>query len=505
MNTNYLNEQNVEGADYDLHDRRLDEPSDLKQSFNRVVTMRSDGTLGTSSVEDVSQMTASAETLYFVRVWNLANSTPVAGAWEGNLAFGQKIEDYLRLGCYLVKNDHTRRKLSANDHYKYDGGGAAKLDGTEGHYQWGWQPITGRGFYILVRQYGDMMYLGVSLTFKAGYENYYIPVASDSASGWATIERSTGRLVSYINNNADYRGGNNDSSRDGKFNTLLGRPASSITTQAFLDAAHLNGDGWLGSSMRFHAVAAILFYVIFGTLKVDTAYNPNRDSNGLRQGGLGTGPINAGGWWGEKFEYQPVIPMSAGIELGDQCGVFTYDVLDENGDLLQTMDCYSFFGYKNALGGIMWRMMTDELLRCNSDGSQTHLIADKICQVNGNWTYSITDSDSGFHEGATGPAAATEGWNYVSRAQLKNLELFVIAVGGDSNTRFSDGYYNPASTSGFRLVLRSGSLRDGAVCGPTVVSGDGGVSYAWVCRGSSLCEVTEEWPVDAVDEESQAA
>lgn len=499
----YLNEQNVGGTDYDLHDRRLDEPTNVGQSFNRVVTMKDDGTLGTSSVDDVAQMTAAAATLYFVRVWNLANSTPVAASWEGNLAFGQKMEEYLRLGCYLVKNDHSRRKLGANNHYQYDGGGAARLSGEDGHYQFGWQPITGRGFYILVRQYGDMMALGVSLTFKEGYENYYVPVASDSAAGWATIERSTGRLVSYINSGADYRGGSNDSSRDSAFNTLLGRPASNITTQAFLNAAHLNGDGWLGSSMRFHAVAVMLFYVIFGTLKIDTAWNPNRDANGLRQGGLGTGPVNAGGWWGEKFGYQPVIPMSAGIELGDQCGVFTYDVLDENGNVLQTMNCYSFFGYKNAFGGIMWRMMTDELLRCNSDGSQTHLIAEKIMKVNGAWTYSIADSDSGFREGATGPAAAEGNWGYITRIQAKRLELFVTAVGGDANTRFSDGYYNPAATSGFRFVLRSGDLNNGGVCGPTFVHGGDGVGDAFVSIGSSLCEVSEEWPVDPVDESGQ--
>ena len=341
----------------------------------------------------IDALAAASGVTYFGRVWNLANSTPVADHYVGNLAFGQTLPDWLELGCYIVKADHTRKKLNSANHYKYEDGGVANLDGTDGHYQWGW----GKKWYLIIKQTADELAIIIAKGKIPGEYTYTIPIATDSAAGWATMERSTGKLVSYLNMDPNYRGGNNDSSRDGAFNTLLGRPASNMTTNAFLNAAHLNGDGWLGSAGRFVAAEAFLFYVIFGTLKIDTAWNPNRDANGLYQGGLGTGPVNAGGWWGEKFGYQPVIPMSAGIELGDQCGVFTYDVLDENGDVLQTMNCYSFFGHRNALGGIMWRMMTDELLRCNSDGSQTHLIAEKILQVSGSWTYSISDSDNGFY------------------------------------------------------------------------------------------------------------
>ena len=440
----------------------------------------------------IDALAAASGVTYFGRVWNLANSTPVADHYVGNLAFGQTLSDWLELGCYIVKADHTRKKLNSANHYKYEDGGVANLDGTDGHYQWGW----GKKWYLLIKQTADELAIIIAKGKIPGEYNYTIPIATDSAAGLATMERSTGKLVSYLNMDPNYRGGSNDSSRDGAFNTLLGRPASNMTTNAFLNAAHLNGDGWLGSAGRFVAAEAFLFYVIFGTLKIDTAWNPNRDANGLRQGGLGTGPVNAGGWWGEKFGYQPVIPMSAGIELGDQCGVFTYDVLDENGDVLQTMNCYSFFGHKNALGGIMWRMMTDELLRCNSDGSQTHLIAEKILQVSGSWTYSISDSDNGFYAGATGPVAETAGWGYITRIQAKRLELFPLAVGGDASTRFADGYYNPAATSGFRLVLRSGDLNYGGFCGPSVVLGHTGVGHAYVDCGSSLCEVSEEWSVE---------
>lgn len=40
--------------------------------------------------------------------------------------------------------------------------------------------------------------------------------------------------------------------------------------------------------------------------------------------------------------------------------------------------------------------------------------------------------------------------------------------------------------SGFRLVIRSGNLNNGDMCGPTIVNGNNGVSNTWVNNGSSL-------------------
>lgn len=438
----------------------------------------------------IDELAAASGVTYFGRVWNLANSTPVADHYIGNLAFGQQLPEWLGLGCYLVLADHSRKKLMADNHYKYENGAPAKLDGTEGHYQWGW----GKKFYIVVKQQGDELALIIAKGKIPGEVNYTIPVASESAAGWATMERSTGKLVSYINMGADYRGGNNDANKDGQYNTMLGRPASNMTTSAFLNAARLNGDGWLGASMRFDCVKAILFYVIFGNLNVQADYNANKDANGLYQGGLGTGPTNAGDWWNTNFGYYPVFPMSAGIELGDRCGTFNYVVKDGEDNTLQTMQGTCFFGLKNGMGGIMWKMMTDELLQCNEDKSQTHLIAEKICKVNGDYTYSIGDSATGFKVGGTTPIYETAAWNSISRVLFKNLELLPIGVG--QTNRFSDDYYNPAATSGFRLVLRSGALGNGGRCGLSIVDGSYGVGAAPAYYGSSLCEVTEEWSVD---------
>lgn len=220
------------------------------------------------------------------RVWNMDNATPKAAAYVGSLELLRSLPQELGLGCYLVKNDHSRRKLDSKNHYRYATGEAAKLDGSEGHYQWGW----GKVWYMVVKDVGNLHYEMISPYPIKGEYNYKIPIASISASGFATLDRSTGRLVSYINDDPNYRGGNNDASLDGTNRTLCGKAASNQNTEYWRAAARKNGTGWLATSVRHLTAGVVLFGVIFGTHYDQEAVNPNKDANGLYQGGLGPGP-----------------------------------------------------------------------------------------------------------------------------------------------------------------------------------------------------------------------
>ena len=311
------------------------------------------------------------------RVWNTANATPKAASYIGSLELLKELPYILGLGAYLVKNDHSRRKLDSKDHHKYATGEPARLDGTEGHYQWGW----GRKFYVVIKDIGGLHYEQIGIKPIPGEYNLEIPIGSLSAAGFATIERSTGRLVSYINDAANYRGGDNDATYDGKSNTLLGRPVTAMTTEQFRAAARKNGKGWLCTTMRHTSIVAILFSVIFGTHYDQDAVNANKDANGLFQGGLGAGLTQMPNW--ETYNgYRPVAPMSAGIELGDSCGEATYAVKNDAGTTVYNAKIPCFFGYKNGFGNL-WRMMDDEFCQVNSDKTMIHLVAPSIY---GSWT-----------------------------------------------------------------------------------------------------------------------
>ena len=79
---------------------------------------------------------------------------------------------------------------------------------------------------MVIKTVGRLHYEMVSPWPIQGEFNYKIPIGSISAAGFAALERSTGKLVSYINDGADYRGGNNDATLDNTNRTMLGKPVT---------------------------------------------------------------------------------------------------------------------------------------------------------------------------------------------------------------------------------------------------------------------------------------
>ena len=420
----------------------------------------------------------------FGRVWNESVSTPKAASWEGNVEFGRELPQALKLGCYLVKNDHSRRKLAATNHYLFDTGEPAKLDGSMGHYQWGW----GVPFYIAIWRAGGILHKEVSLRPIPGQYNYYIPVGSMSAHGFACIDRETNTLCSFVNQDEKYRGGNNNSNWDGTYRTLRGTAVTSMTCEGMRAAARRNGEGWLCGTMRHSAVVKILFEIIFGTQNVQDTYTETLDSDGLRQGGLGSGVTNWNGTaWNNHNGYNPFLPTSVGIELADSCGVTNYEVKDIDNNVIYTALVPVFFGLKNAFG-YLWRHQDDEFVECNEDGTRTHLAAPSIY---GSWTIG---NKTGMLELSKSPDS--DGW--IKNVSYDHLEIFPTQVGGSASTYHCDYFWKDTATSGFRLVLRGCYAIDGSYAGLADVYVGDGVSGSGALLGSPLCEAAEEWPLEPV-------
>ena len=420
------------------------------------------------------------------RCWNLDHSTPQAATWVGSLEMLRNLPDVLELGCYLVKNDHTRRKLDATNHYRFANGETAKLDGSMGHYQWGW----GKVFYVAFYTVGRLFHEVVSLSPIPGQHNYCIPVGSLSAHGFASIDRSSGALVSYVNDDIRYRGGDNESSYDETYRTLCGTCVSQMTTEALRAAARKNGTGWLCGTMRHSAVVKILFEIIFGTRDMQAAYNPAKDSDGLYQGGLGNG-VTDWTWdaWTTHNGNRPFLPTRVGIELGDSCGVSNYELKGAEGDTVYTAPVPVFFGLKNP-HGYLWRQQDDEFVRANEDTTMTHLVAPSIY---GSWTIGV---ETGMKAYSTSPA---KGEGYIKTLSYDHLEIFATQLGGSASTWHCDYFWNTSvAVSGFRLVLRGCTADVGARSGSSDVHVSRAVSAAHVSWGSPLCEAEEEWPVEPV-------
>ena len=421
---------------------------------------------------------------YACRRWNEASSTPVGEAC-GNIEYLRNLPSLLGLGCYLVDKNHGRRKLDPANHYKFATGETAKLDGSMGDYMWGW----GTSFYYATWTEGQYYYEAASLKPIPGRLNYRIPVASMSALGVAVVDRENDELVSVINEAGRYRGGNNDATLDTAFNTQLGRAATNETCEAYSIKARKKGDYWEANWYGHRAITAALMRIIMGTRNLQSAYNANKDANGLYQGGLGSGVTNVGTWWSNSWDYYPFLPTSVGVELGDKCGVSSYTVKNSAGTALQTVSVPVFFGLKNFFGYI-GRWGRGRLIEKIAGGGFNMWVTTKLSQ-----TYSMT-STAGLVKAATGPANSSAGWSFIKKMSMNYLCHTPTVVGGTESTYYADACYNDNAASGLRVPYEGGHADYSGTAGPEYLAVSNAVTTAVAHVGVPLCEAEEDWSTE---------
>ena len=136
--------------------------SELDTASGSVSDMRIEvlDTDGESKVMNLSEAVTTAVNAVCGRYWNESNSTYRAAGYHGSLDMLRKLPELLGLGCYLVQDDRTRRKLDPTNHYRFEDGTPAKLDGTMGQYMWCWNI----GFYFAEWKVGNLKYYAVSLS-----------------------------------------------------------------------------------------------------------------------------------------------------------------------------------------------------------------------------------------------------------------------------------------------------------------------------------------------------
>lgn len=421
---------------------------------------------------------------YACRRWNMNNSSPIGEA-VGNLDYLRSLPTLLGLGCYLVDRNHGRRKLDPTNHYKFATGETAKLDGSMGDYMWGW----GTKWYYAWWVEGSYYYEAASLKPIPGRLNYVIPVGSMSALGTSIVDRENLELVSVVSTAAKYRGGNNDAAKDSAYNTLLGRAATGLTAETFGSYARKKGDGWEGYWYAFHGAMGALVRIIFGTRNVQSAYNANKDSNGLYQGGFGSGVTGASSWWSDsdKYNYYPFLPTTVGVDLADNCGVSNYAVKNSAGATVYTAPVPVFFGLKNFFG-YMGRWERGKLISKVAGGGGDIYVVPKLHS-----NYSM-GSLSGLTKVGSVPAAVTAStWEYIKQLSMQNLAHIPTVTGATTSTYYADGFYNDNAVSGLRVPAVGGVASSGGAAGLECLIVSAGVSSSSAHYGSPLCEADENW------------
>lgn len=304
----------------------------------------------------------------------------------------------------------------------------------------------------------------------------------------ATVERSTTKLCSVVNSDADYRGGNNNANYDGTYRSFLGRPATAISRTNFRSYARKRNASatteWNCMTYDVQKDLYWLFVVEYATLNSQAAYNAEKDANGYMQGGLGDG-VTTWDWtsWSNFNGNYPFAPCGHTDSLGNASGVVSYTVVDSEGADLKTFSIPRYRGVENPFGHIWaWTDGINIRISPTEENGGDGLSKVFVCSDPSKFTDS---SYTGYSH--VGNEARAEG--YVKSIIFGEFgEIMPDAVGGGSTTYHCDYHYtNIPTAETLRGVLFGGRAYLSADAGFAYASTDNVPSYTHALIGSRLC------------------
>lgn len=378
--------------------------------------------------------------------------------------------------CILKDNGTVNYYLHANDSTKRDNGAAANLTGADGQYM-----VELPDMYVRFETDGDISRHLQSTEPLPGFRLWRKDYVSAVE---ATVQRSTTTLCSVVNKDADYRGGNNDASRDGTYKTQLGMPATQISLTNFRAYARKRGSTeWNCNLYQTHRKLWWLFAVEYANFNSQDAFNAELDENGYHQGGLSSGVTTLNGTkWNTFNNYYPFVPCGTTNSLGNHSGVVEFTMPDEYDPGVPTkVNVPSYRGVENPFGHIWkWTDGCKCLIQSETDGGLSEFY---VCDDPAAFTSSgVVNYD------LRGNLPRKEG--YVKKLILgEHGEIMPLEVGGGSTTYFCDYFYTNIPSSGVseRGVLFGGYAYRGTAAGFVYAASNYTAANALAYIGSRLC------------------
>lgn len=300
----------------------------------------------------------------------------------------------------------------------------------------------------------------------------------------ASVQRSTTKLCSVVNDGADYRGGGNQSDWDNTYRSVLGRPATSISRTNFRAYARKRKPStkeWNCMTYDIQKDIYWLFAVEYATLNSQKAFNAQKTSEGYAQGGLGNG-VTTWDWtsWSNFNGNHPFVPCGHTDTLGNGTGEKDY-VLTKADDTTVTFKVPRYRGIENPFGHIwQWTDGINVQIQSEAGGGLSKVY--------------VTDAPEYFNDSNynnmshVGNEARTEA--YVKSVIFgEGGEIIPDVVGGGSTTYFCDYHYTNIPSSGevLRGVLFGGYASNGARAGLAYANSYDAPSAAPASFGSRLC------------------
>lgn len=389
--------------------------------------------------------------------------------------------------CVLKDDGEVNYYLHPTNSTKKDTGAAANLTGADGmvmvelpdHY--GKFEFDGNNFTALISEYALPGFHRVRKCYRSAYE--------------ATVDRTvaaTPKLASVVNTTAAFRGGNNNAAWDGTYRTLLGRPATGITLTNFRAYARnrgnagLNGAGWNCDLYEAQHTTYWLFVIEYATRNCQTAFNPQPDANGYKQGGLGNGCTTLNGTkWQEYNADNPFIPCGITNSLGNSTGEVEFTMPSEYDDTTPKVKVCSYRGIENPFGHI-WSIADGCLclIQSNDDGSRSLFFTCDDPALYGSSTENLANYR------CHGELPRTAGYikTLIGGEYGQNIPS-EVGNGSSSTAYYCDYFYMslPSTGESLRCAMFGGYAPYAANAGLSSLSTDYACSSSRAFIGSRLC------------------
>jgi hypothetical protein len=411
--------------------------------------------------------------------WDVTVSNPhPTRIGKGELHKSLPLQNLMR-GCTLKDDGTVNYYLHANDSTKRDNGAAANLTGADGQVM-----VELPDVYVRFEMDGNKRRALISPQALPGFHLWkkdYISMYE------ASVQRSTTKLCSVVNMDADYRGGGNNSGWDGTYHTLLGRPVTSISLTKFRTYARKRGSvGWNCNVYSIHRKVWWLFAIEYCTFNSQETFNAELTSEGYHQGGLGSGVTTIeGGKWDTFNGHNPFIPCGYTNSLGNHTGYVEFTMPTEYNATATKVQVNRYRGIELPFGHLWkWTDGCKCMIQSEADGGLSQFyVADDPASYN-------SSGVSGYE--LRGNLPRKDG--YVKEVILGEYgEIMPLAVGGGSTTYFCDYFYTkiPASGTSESGVLFGGLANDGATAGFVYACARYPASDSNANIGSRLCFIPQ--------------
>jgi hypothetical protein len=416
-----------------------------------------------------------AESFYSYGVSWQTGSLNATLARIGNLDLHRTlpIQNKMR-GCTLA-DDGTVNHYFKDDWSANEDGTPIKKDGSDGMVM-----IEIPEFYVKCQSKNGIDSMSIS---EYALDGYTLVKKQYVSAYEATVDRtntSTLKLASVVNTTANFRGGNNDATKDEAENTQLGMPVTTTSRANFRKYARNRATGTKWNMLDFFATNTIwlLYSIEYANWNSQLAFNENLSNDGFKQGGLGSGVTNVtGSDWNTFNSYYPIIPCGTSDALGNKTGEVEYTLPSTfKPDNVVKVKVPRYRGIENPFGHI-WKNVDGVIfdIKSDADGGTSTIYLAK------------TEADYG--------DTVTEGFSELGQLPRKGgaisntyLGTFIPseATGASSTTGRCDNFETIIASSSLRTLFYGGPAHYGALAGLGCCYSGHAVGYTAATYGSRL-------------------